>query len=220
MLASTRSVLGNAARERVAGEVVGVGDMIDTGKMGRKRAAVIHHAADRHAAKTDAVIAALAADQPRPGRLTCGAMIGQRDLQRGIDRFRPRIGEEDAIKPIRRDLGQPRRKIERQRMAHLERGREIEVHQLPLDGRRNLPAAVAGIDAPQPRRAIDHLATVDGRVMHAFRGGEQAGRRFELPVGRERHPERFKLQGVRFLMNGHGRRSIAVFCIDTMLTNV
>ena len=195
-------------------------DMIDARQMRREGAAVVDHAADRHAAEADAVIAALAADQPGAGRLAGGAMIGQRDLQRGIDRFEPELVKKMRSSPVGRDLGQPRGEIERQRMAHLERGREIEVHQLPLDGGGDLPAAVAGIDAPQPRRAVDHLAAVDGRVMHALGGGEQARRRLELPVGRERHPERFELQGVRNLMNGHGRRSIAVFRIDTMLTNV
>ena len=173
--------------------------------MRREGAAVVDHAADRHAAEADAVIAALAADQAGAGRLAGGAMIGQRDLQRGIDRFRTGIGEEDAIEPVRRDLGQPLGEIERQRMAHLERRRKVEVHQLPLDGGRDLPAAVTGIDAPQPRRAVDHLAAVDGRVVHALGGGEQARLGLELPVGRERHPERFELQGVRNLMNGHGR---------------
>ena len=70
--------------KRVAGEIMGVTDVIDTRKMGRERAAVRHHAADRHAAETDTVIAALAADQAGAGRLACGAMIGQRHLQRGI----------------------------------------------------------------------------------------------------------------------------------------
>jgi hypothetical protein len=214
------AVLRLPLRERVAGEIVGVGDMIDARKMRRKRAAVIHHAANRHAAESDAMIAALAADQPRPGRLTCGAMIGQRDLQRGVDGFRTRIGEEDAIEASRRNRGETLGEVECQRMAHLERRCEIELHQLPLDSGGDLPAAVAGIDAPETGRAVDHLSAIEGRVMHALRGGEQARGGLELPVGRERHPERFKLQGIRFLMKGHGRRSIAVCRIDIMLTNV
>ena len=192
-------------REGVAGEIMGVTDVVDAGQMGRKRAAVRHHAADRHAAEADAVIAALAADQARPRALSDGALIGQRDLQRGIDRFRAGIGEEDAVEPLRRDLGEPLGEIERQRMAHVERGREVEVRQLPLDGGGDLAAAVAGIDAPEAGRTVDHLAAVDGGVVHALGGSEQPRRLLELPVGRERHPERIGLQGVRLLMKGHGR---------------
>ena len=116
-------------RKGVAGEIMGVTDVIDARQMGRERAAVRHHAADRHAAEADAVIAALAADQARPRPLSDGALIGERDLQRGVDRFRAGIGEEDAVEPLRRDLGEPLGEIERQRMAHVERGREVEVRQ-------------------------------------------------------------------------------------------
>ena len=199
------AMLGLTLGEGVAGEIMGVADVVDARQMGREGAAVVDHAADRHAAEADAVIAALAADQAGPRPLSDGALIGQRDLQRGIDRFRAGIGEEDAVEPVRRDLGQPLGEIEGQRMAHLERGRIVEVHQLALDRGGDLPAAVAGIDAPEPGRAVDHLAAVDGGVVHALGGGEQPRRRLELPVGRERHPERIGLQGVRDLMNGHGQ---------------
>ena len=40
------------------------------------------------AAETDAVIAALAADQAHPRGIATDIMIGQRDLERRIDRFR------------------------------------------------------------------------------------------------------------------------------------
>ena len=180
-------------------------DVVDARQMGRERAAVRHHAADRHAAEADAVIAALAADQARPRPLSDGALVGERDLQRGVDRLGARIGEEDAVEPLRRDLGEPLGEIERQRMAHVERGREVEVRQAALDGGGDLAAAVAGIDAPEAGRAVDHLAAVDGGVVHALGGSEQPRRFLELPVGRERHPERIGLQGVRLLMKGHGR---------------
>src|SRR5262245_64367108 len=90
-------------------------------------------------------------------------------------------------------------------MAHIERGREVEVGQAALDGGGNLAAAMAGIDAPEAGRAVDHLAAVDRDVMHALGGSEQPRRFLELPVGREGHPERVGLQGVRLLMNGHMR---------------
>ena len=174
--ASSAPCSGWSFAEGVAGEIVGVADMVDARQMGRKRAAVVDHAADRHAAEADAVIAALAADQAGAGRLAGGAMIGERDLQRGIDRLGARVGEEDAVEALRRDLGEPLGEIERQGMAHLERWREVEVHQLALDRGRDLLAAVAGIDAPEARGAVDHLAAVDGGVMHALGRGEQPRR--------------------------------------------
>ena len=172
--------------------------------MGRECTAVVDHPADRHAAEADAVIAALAPDQTRARRLTGGALIGERDLQRGVDRFRARIGEEDTIESLSARSRPAARRNQTQWVAHLERGREVEGHQLTLDGRGDLAAAMAGVDAPQSGRAVDHLAPVDGGVMHALGGGEQPRRSLELPVGRERHPEGIELQGVRFLMKGHG----------------
>src|SRR5262245_45319985 len=90
-------------------------------------------------------------------------------------------------------------------MAHIERGREVEIGQAALDGGGDLAAAMAGIDAPEAGRAVDHLAALGGHVVHALGGSEQPRRLLELPVGRERHPERVSLQGVRLLMKGHGR---------------
>ena len=58
-------------------------------------------------------------------------------------------------------FGEPFGKIERQRMAHVERGREIEVGQTALDSGGDLAAAVAGVDAPKTGGAVDHLAAVD-----------------------------------------------------------
>ena len=116
----------------------------------------------------------------------------------------PELVKKMRIDPLRRDLGEPLGEIERQRMAHVERGREVEVRQAALDGAGDLAAAVAGIDAPEAGRAVDHLAAVHRRVVHALGGSEQPRGFLELPVGRERHPERIGLQGVRLLMKGHG----------------
>ena len=62
--AMLRQILG----EGVAREVMGVADVVDARQVGRERTAVGDHAADRHAAEADAVIAALAADQAGAGR--------------------------------------------------------------------------------------------------------------------------------------------------------
>jgi hypothetical protein len=160
---------------------------------GREGAAVIDHAADRGAAEADAVIAALPTDQARARGLAVGAMIGQRDLQRGIARLRAGIGEEDAVEAGGCDLGQTIGEFEGERMAHLERGGEVEGGELLLNGTGDLAAAVAGIGAPEASRSVDHLAAVFGGVIHALRGCEHARCRLELAVGRERHPERLEL---------------------------
>src|SRR5260370_31045363 len=59
--------------------------------------AVIDDAADRSAAKTDAVIAALAADQAGAAALALDLVIGQRDFERGIGGLRTGIAEENVI---------------------------------------------------------------------------------------------------------------------------
>src|SRR5262249_42392087 len=96
------------------------------------------------------------------------------------------------------------REIEGDGVAHLERRREVEVHELALDRGGDWLAAMASIDAPEARRAVDHLAAVDAGVIHALGGGEQPRRFLELPVRRERHPEGLEVEGVGNLVNRHG----------------
>ena len=71
-------------------EVVGVAEVIDAGEQRAELFAVGDHAADRDAAEIDAVIAALAADQAGAAALALHALIGERDLQRRLDRLRAR----------------------------------------------------------------------------------------------------------------------------------
>src|SRR6478735_4545555 len=87
------AVLGQAARERVLLEVVGVAQVIDAADHGAEALAVAGDAADRDAAEVDAVVAALAADQARALALAAGAVIGDRHLERSVDGFRARVGE-------------------------------------------------------------------------------------------------------------------------------
>ena len=77
-----------AARERVLLEVVRVRQVIDVRQQVAERLAVVRDAADRDAAEVRAVVAALAPDQPAPRRLAARAVIGERDLERGVDRLR------------------------------------------------------------------------------------------------------------------------------------
>ena len=175
----------------VAREVVGVAQMVRARQL-RKDAAVGHDAADRNAAEADAVIAALAADEPGARALADGALVGEGDLQRGIDRFRAGAGEEHPVelggRPARRDAAELLGEVEGDRVAHLERGREVEGRKLAFDGGGDAPAAVAGIDAPEAGSAVAHGAAVDARIVHALGRGEHPRCRLELAVGGERHP--------------------------------
>src|SRR5215211_5963894 len=71
------------------------------------------------------------------------------------------------------------------------------VHLLELADDRllDLFAAVAGIDAPQACRAVDHLASFRRPVVHALGAGQQPGVLLELPVRGERHEEGFEVVG-------------------------
>ena len=60
-------------------------------------------------------------------------MIGERHLQRGVDRFRAGIGEEDVVQALGRDVDQPVGELERHRVAHLEGRRIVEFGRLLLD---------------------------------------------------------------------------------------
>ena len=161
--------------------------MVGTGQR-RKNPAVVKDAANRNAPETDTVIAALPPDKPGARALSDGALIGERDLHRGIDRFRTRSGEENTIKPGGRDLGQTFSETERQRMGHLKAGRKIKRKQLFAHGIGDFATAVPGVDAPQPGGTVQHGATVIARVIHALGRNQHPGRCLELAVRREWHP--------------------------------
>ena len=132
-----------AARKRLLGAVIGVRQVVDACQQRAEELAVLDDAADRDAAEADAVIAALAADQARPAALALHVPIGQRDLERRIDRLGARIAEEDVVEVAGRELGDARREGEAARMAELEGGRIIEFRRLGLDGGGDLVPVVA-----------------------------------------------------------------------------
>jgi hypothetical protein len=121
--------------------------------------AVGDDAADRNAAEADAVIAALAADQPGAPALAAHLVIGERDLQRGIDASEPELAK-NTWSSLRAHGREARGQFKGLRMAHLE-GRARSPARRPVPGSpRRSRAAVAGIAAPQARRAVQHLAAV------------------------------------------------------------
>ena len=124
------AVLGQAAAEAVLLQVERVRQVVDAGQQRAEEHPVLDHAADRDAAEADAVIAALAADQPGARALADGALVGERDLERGVDRFRAGIGEEGVVEVAREQMGELRGELERLGMAPLEAGREVELGRL------------------------------------------------------------------------------------------
>jgi len=159
------------------------------------------NAADGDAAEADPVIGALAADQAVTQGVAAHAVVGQGDLECGIDAFRTVIDEEYAVHAFRRDIDQRAGRFEDFRVAHLEAGRIIHFSGLAGDGFDDLRMAVTGIDAPQACGAVENLTAVVARVVHALGGDQQARFGFELAVGRKRHPEVFGIDLVRWV--GH-----------------
>jgi hypothetical protein len=176
------------AREGVVVQVVGVGQMVDIAQKRAEIAAVTGDAGNRQPAEAHAVIGLGPADQLHPVRIAPDLVIRPRDLERGIDRLRSRIGEEHPVEPGGGEAGDPLRQHESGRMAHLE-GRDI-VHprRLILDRPHDPRLIMAGIHAPEPGHGIQNLPAVGGGVVHAAGRDEQARIGLERPVGRKRHP--------------------------------
>ena len=144
--------------EGLLGAVIGRRQMIDAGEQRAEQLAVVDDAADRDAAEADAVIAALAADQPHARGLAAHVVKRQRDLERGVDRLRAGIAEEHMIEIAGRQRGDAARQLERLRVRELERRRVVELGRLALDRRHDRVAVMAGIGAPQAGGAVDQLA--------------------------------------------------------------
>lgn len=125
------------------------------------------------------MIAALAPDQPGARALADGPLVGDRDLEGGVHRFRAGAGEEHPVEPglrtARRDGRQPLGEVEGRRVAHLEGGGEVKGGELALHRRGDALAPVAGIHAPEAGGAIQNAAPVGGGVVHALGRGEHAG---------------------------------------------
>ena len=183
------AVLGQAARERVLLQVVGVAQVIDAAHHGAEALAVAGDAADRDAAEVDAVVAALAADQPRALAFAAGAVVGDRHLQRGVDGLRARVGEEHLVEAGGSELDELLGELEGLRVRHVERRREVHLGRLRGDRRDDLRPGMACIHAPEAGHRIEHLAALRCPVVHVLRLRQKARRALELAARRERHPE-------------------------------
>ena len=191
-----RSVVGLTFGKRVVSDVVGMAEMVDARKL-CEGAPIVDDAPDGDAPEADAVIATLSPDEPGARSLSDGALVRERYLQGCFDRFGARAREEDAIEARGRDLGEPFRELECNRMAHLEGRREIESVQLSLDRLGDFATGMPRVDAPEPRRAVYYGSAVIRSIIHPLGRDEDARRGFELPIGREGHPKIFEIDAVR-----------------------
>ena len=131
-------------------------------------------------------------------------MIGQRDLERRIDCFGARIGEEHMIEVAGSQRRNARCKLKGLRMAELKRWREIQLARLFLDRLHDGRAIVAGVAAPKACCAIQHLAAIGCRVMHVLGGYEHPRCLLELAVRCKWHPEGVQVVGRGLAVKWHG----------------
>jgi len=166
----------------------GVPHVDDAGDAGAVGAAIGHHARQRDAAEIDAVISPLARDEHDPPRLTAGTMISKRDLHSAFDRFRARIGEENAVQALRRQRGNRGGGAKGLGMAAREAGRVVQRHQLFPHRVGDFHTAMPGRASEQARASVEDRLILFAVIVRPFGPAEQLRLRAEVAVRGEGHP--------------------------------
>jgi hypothetical protein len=100
-----------------------------------------------------------------------------------------------VVHALGRDVDEAVGQLKSLRVAHLEGRCVVQLAGLLGNRLGDLRAAMAGVDAPQARRAIEDLAAIGGGVMHVLRADEHPRVLLELAVCGERHPESTQIIG-------------------------
>ena len=82
------------------------------------------------------------------------------ELERGLDRLAAAAGEEDAVEVAGRELGDPRRELDRARVRVGPVREEAELARLVGAGLRDVGAAVADVHAEQRAQAVEVAVAV------------------------------------------------------------
>jgi hypothetical protein len=176
--------------------VVGVGQVVDAGEQRAEELAVVDDAADRDAAEADAVIAALAPDQPRLLALAGDVPVGEGDLERGVDRFRARIAEEDVVEIARRELGDARgRRVNPCGWPNWKAGAKSSSSACFWIAETIESRLWPALQHHRPGDAVDHGAALRRVVVHVLGPRDHARVLLEGAVRRERQPPGFRSLG-------------------------
>jgi hypothetical protein len=177
---------------RILFQIMSVRQVIDAWQQAAVDFAVGGYAADRDATESNAVIAALAADQHVAMAFAARTMVRKRYLQCGVHRLGSGVCEEYVVKIAGRELCNQIGCAKLPGMAHLKQWRVVQSVELAFDRLDDPGAAMAGVYAPQPGSAIENLASVVGRVVHVACRYENTRRRLELAVCGKRHQSGFR----------------------------
>ncbi len=116
------------------------------------------HAAERSAAHRGAVIGVPAADDDRLFRLALHVPVAADEADVGVVRLGPRAGIEDVVQIAGRQFRDLRGERDRGHMRGLEEGVVIaQLLHLPRGDLGQFLAAIADVDAPEARHAVDDL---------------------------------------------------------------
>src|SRR5215471_920666 len=169
--------------------------MVDAGEQRTELLAIADDAANGNATEAYPMVTALATDQSHARGVAAYVVIGERNLERGVDCLGTGVAEKYVIKIRRGERGNPAREFERLGMAELERRRIVQRGRFALDGLDDRLAIVTGIRAPKTSGAVEKPTSIAGNVMHVLGADDYLWPLLEGAVGGEGHPIGFEIVG-------------------------